>query len=126
VFLVENRHLLGDESAYRGVVALGKTLLINMAITGGGASFSQVDHWGHAGGLVGGAVWGALVGPRLSVVRLPPRQQLSQSSSGKPLALVDRPRLPTACGNLLNWVRQHAPLPGREARARGRVVDYYY
>ena len=54
------------------------------------------------------------------------RQQLSQSSSGKPLALVDRPRLPTACGNLLNWVRQHAPLPGREARARGRVVDYYY
>ena len=101
-FLLENRHLLGDAQAYRGVVALGKTIGINLVIAGG-ANFGRIDHAGHAGGLVSGASVGVMFGPRLRVVKLHPADT---TYLGKSFALVDHPRLPSACRGLAHSVER--------------------
>jgi rhomboid protease GluP len=64
VFLYQNREILG-EGARQGLRNVIVIALINLFI--GIAPGSNIDNWGHIGGLVGGALFGWFAGPVLKV-----------------------------------------------------------
>ena len=64
VFLYQNREILG-ESARQGLRNVIVIALINLFI--GFAPGSNIDNWGHIGGLLGGALFAWFAGPLLKV-----------------------------------------------------------
>jgi len=65
VFFYRQRGLLGNYGQQR-LVNLGVVLLVNVMI--GFSPNSQIDNWGHLGGLIGGAILGWFLCPRYQVV----------------------------------------------------------
>jgi rhomboid protease GluP len=64
VFLYQNRKLLGGR-AQRGLINIITIAIINLAI--GMTPGSQIDNWGHIGGLAGGTIFAWIGGPKLQV-----------------------------------------------------------
>lgn len=63
-YCVQNRKLLGSEG--RDMLGgLAVTIAINLGL--GMMRDSNIDNWGHIGGLLGGAATGLLIGPRLRI-----------------------------------------------------------
>lgn len=62
-FLAQNRQLLGSGSL-RELQSLALMISLNLGM---GAVSPQIDNYGHLGGLVGGALAGVAIGPRLRV-----------------------------------------------------------
>lgn len=67
VFFHRHRQYFGKASD-AVLASLGQSLAINVAM---GLITANVDNWGHAGGLAGGALTALLLGPRLVVDRPP-------------------------------------------------------
>ena len=80
VFLYQNREILG-ESARQGLRNVIVIALINLFI--GFAPGSNIDNWGHIGGLLGGALFAWFAGPLLKVEGIFPSQSVvDQRESG--------------------------------------------
>ncbi|MEW5302474.1 MAG: hypothetical protein WDW36_005255 [Sanguina aurantia] len=79
IFYWRHRDILGEQSG-RALKSLGITLAMNIAFSLVGRN---LDNWGHAGGMLGGAVLALLLGPRFlrqpdgSIVDKPPVSLLS-------------------------------------------------
>lgn len=80
MYFYQNKSLYGKRSDYV-LKQLWQTLLINMAY---GFANPRIDNWGHAGGLVGGAVVAYMLGPTLKLI---------ETKSGKRY-LTDCPPIP--------------------------------
>ena len=69
VFVYQNRKLFGKRT--RSIlINLLVIVVINLAL--GVAPGSLIDNWGHLGGLLGGAIFAWLAGPRWGIEGLPP------------------------------------------------------
>jgi len=80
VFLYQNREILGD-SARQGLRNVVVIALINLFI--GVAPGSNIDNWGHIGGLLGGVLFAWFAGPVLKVEGVPPELSVvDQRESG--------------------------------------------
>jgi rhomboid protease GluP len=80
VFLYQNREILGD-SARQGLRNVIVIALINLFI--GVAPGSNIDNWGHIGGLLGGALFAWFAGPVLKVEGIfPSLSVVDQRESG--------------------------------------------
>jgi rhomboid protease GluP len=75
VFFYRQRGLLGNLGQQR-LINLGMVLAVNVVI--GFSPGSNIDNWGHLGGLIGGAVLGWILCPRYALVD--PRAAAAQSS----------------------------------------------
>lgn len=64
VLIFKNRKLFGNRSQSM-LINLGLVLAINLSL--GFSANSGIDYWGHIGGLVGGAVFAWVAGPRFMV-----------------------------------------------------------
>lgn len=65
MYFYQNKSLYGKRSDYV-LKQLWQTLLINMAY---GFANPRIDNWGHAGGLLGGAVVAYMLGPTLKLIQ---------------------------------------------------------
>jgi rhomboid protease GluP len=78
VFFYRQRHILGPFGRQR-LISLGVTLSINVII--GLSPGTQIDNWGHLGGLIGGVILAAFLCPRYQLVTTP-----VPSGAGEPVS----------------------------------------
>ena len=71
VFLLRNDGYFGERGDQM-VVSLTRTIGVNLLF---GAMSPMIDNWAHLGGLIGGAAFATLFGPRLVAVKLPNGRQ---------------------------------------------------
>ncbi|MBA3075566.1 MAG: rhomboid family intramembrane serine protease [Anaerolineae bacterium] len=64
VLILKNRKLFGNKSQSM-LINLGLVLAINLSL--GFSANSGIDYWGHIGGLVGGAIFAWVAGPKFMV-----------------------------------------------------------
>lgn len=67
VLLARHRRILGPRST-KGLNSLAYIVIVNFGM---GMNGGRIDNWGHLGGLVGGALFAYLAGPRLIPARGP-------------------------------------------------------
>lgn len=110
-FLASNEAVLGERAA-AAVSSLLQVMALNLAT--GLIPGSGVDNAGHAGGLVGGALAGLLIGPHLVLCRDP-------KWHGKSYA-VDRSLWGRAVRRMENAEQARARISGRQSTPPKRVV----
>ena len=80
VFLLQNRKLLGQR--FSGLLMnIGFILMLNLFI--GFSPSSNIDNFGHLGGLLGGFIFASLAGPRYVIEGFPPDVQLKDTRTTK-------------------------------------------